>query len=98
MTWETEFTDTTPGKYPRHVEYQTRALAHHSHAERPDRVKVSGKVVHKGYVSDHRGYAMYRAYVKGWTLCDECGERIPDAEPSLVNSQHDTSCSLYEEN
>lgn len=58
MAWETEFTGTTPRG--QRVEYQTNALKHHSHAERPDRVKVSGKVVHTGWASDHQGFAEYR--------------------------------------
>jgi hypothetical protein len=63
MAWVNEFTSTTPdGK---RVQYDTNALAHHSHAERPDRVRVSGRVVHKGYASDHKGYALYQAYVQG---------------------------------
>lgn len=60
--WETEFSGTD--SKGRRVEYQTRALAHHSRAERPDRVRVSGVgVVHNGWVSDHQGYATY----KRWT-------------------------------
>jgi hypothetical protein len=58
--WETEFS--AYDNKGRRVEYQTRALAHHSQAERPDRVLVSGKVVHKGWVSDHRGYRIYKDY------------------------------------
>lgn len=58
--WETEFATTNPRG--QRVEYQTRALAHHSRAERPDRVKVSGRTVHTGYVCDHRGYAAYKRY------------------------------------
>lgn len=30
------------------------------------------------------------------TECDECGESIPDDEPSHMNACHDPSCSLYE--
>lgn len=58
--WETEFATTDSRN--RRVEYQTRALAHHSHAERPDRVKVSGRVVHTGWVSDHQGYKIYQQH------------------------------------
>lgn len=66
MTWETEFTSTSPKN--QRVEYQTNHLAHHSAAERPDRVMVSGKVVHKGWASDHRGFEIYRlAVMNGWT-------------------------------
>ena len=61
--WETEFTTTDPRG--RRVEYQTRALAHHSRAERPDRVKVSGRVVHRGYASDHKGFEVYKEYQSG---------------------------------
>lgn len=63
MAWETEFTTTDP--HGRRVEYQTRAMVGYSRAERPDRVKVSGRVVHRGYVSDHQGYEIYKAYQSG---------------------------------
>lgn len=73
MAWETEFTGTTPDG--RRVAYKTNALAHHSHAERPDRVMVSRVVckcvvgdcwcrtsvtAHTGWVSDGRGFAEYQ--------------------------------------
>lgn len=57
MTWVTEFTTTFNHK---RIEYQTNVLANHSRAERPDRVLVSGKVVHKGYASDGKGFETYR--------------------------------------
>jgi hypothetical protein len=56
--WVTEFYSTDP--LGRRVEYQTRHLAHHSPAERPDRVKVAGRVIHTGYASDHKGYTIYQ--------------------------------------
>lgn len=31
------------------------------------------------------------------TPCEECGKRIPDADPSEDNKFHDPSCSLYKE-
>lgn len=55
--WETEFTFLTPSGF---VEYQTKALPYHSHAERPDRVKVAGTVVHHGWVSDRQGFSTYK--------------------------------------
>lgn len=61
--WETEFVSTDPQN--RRVEYQTRALRYHSRAERPDRVRVSGYVVHTGYVSDHQGFATFQRLVSG---------------------------------
>lgn len=27
--------------------------------------------------------------------CDECGEMIPESEPSMVNAHHAETCSLY---
>lgn len=63
MAWTTEFVSTDPQN--RRVEYQTNALRYHSRAERPDRVKVSGRVVHTGWVSDHQGYALFQSLVSG---------------------------------
>lgn len=64
--WELEFSSTTPDG--RRVEYQTRAQVGHSRAERRDRVTVSGRVVHSGWVSDHRGYETYSKIIReGWT-------------------------------
>lgn len=60
MAWETEFSTTnSEGK---RVEYQTRARQGWSRAERPDRVRVSGKVVHEGWVSNHKGYEIYKSW------------------------------------
>lgn len=61
--WETEFTTTDPRG--RRVEYKTRAAAGYSRAERPDRVLVSGKVVHQGWVSDHQGFEIFKLYQSG---------------------------------
>jgi hypothetical protein len=58
MAWETEFSArNTRGQ---RVEYQTRPMVGYSRAERPDRVKVCGRVVHTGWVSDHRGFEIYK--------------------------------------
>lgn len=57
MMWETEFSSTAPNG--NRVEYQTRVRVGDSRAERADRVKVNGRVVHTGWVSDHRGYLRY---------------------------------------
>lgn len=58
MAWELEFA-TTNSKRQR-VEYWTRAMVGYSRAERPDKVTVSGKAVHRGWVSDHQGYKIYK--------------------------------------
>jgi hypothetical protein len=64
--WVTEFTSTSPRN--QRVEYQTNKITGHSAAERRDRVKVSGKVVHTGWASDHQGFALYRQYAhEGYT-------------------------------
>lgn len=64
--WQTEFSSTTPDG--RRVEYQTRARAGWSYAERPDRVRVGAAVAHQGWVSDHRGYERYQQIIReGWT-------------------------------
>lgn len=63
MAWEVEFSTTDPKG--RRVEYKTLAQLGYSRAERRDRVLVSGRVVHNGYVSDHRGYAAYKRYAAG---------------------------------
>lgn len=58
MTWVTEYNTTTPdGK---RVEYQWFKRVGDSRAESRDRVTVSGRVVHSGWVSDHRGYKEYK--------------------------------------
>lgn len=58
MRWITEFTAVTDtGK---RVEYQTLDALGYSEAERPDRVRVSGRIVHRGWVSDHKGYDRYK--------------------------------------
>lgn len=77
MAWETEFTSTTPGKRPRRVEYETLARVGWSAAERPDRVKVSGKVVHSGWVSDHKGFALYKALTTEWFATEDRGIHNP---------------------
>lgn len=65
MSWQREFMCTSPKN--QRVEYETNALAHHSRAERPDRVKVSGKVIHTGYVCDHKGFALFQKVAReGW--------------------------------
>ena len=58
MPWETEFTTTSPKGQG--VAYATFAQLGHSHAERRDRVRVSGKTVHEGWASDHKGFALYK--------------------------------------
>jgi len=61
--WVTEFSgSTSAGKL---VEYQTLAREGFSAAERKDRVKVSGRVVHTGWASDHEGYAIYQRILQG---------------------------------
>jgi len=65
MGWQTEFT--TTDIRGRRVEYQTLDRGGWSRAERPDRVTVSGKPVHKGWVSDHKGFEVYKAYQNGTT-------------------------------
>lgn len=77
MTWTTEFTGTTPGPRPKRVEYQTNHLAHHSPAERPDRVKVSGRVVHRGWASDQRGYYLYASLLAEWYATEDRGIHNP---------------------
>lgn len=67
MSYVTEFNSTSPKG--QRVEYQTNALKHHSHAERPDRVLVSGRVVHRGWASDGQGFALYsRINREGWPV------------------------------
>lgn len=61
MAWETEFASLTTDSVPKRVEYQTKNMVGYSRAERPDRVVVSGKVVHYGWVSDHQGFALFRS-------------------------------------
>lgn len=56
--WVTEFTSTSPRN--QRVEYQTNKITGYSAAERPDRVRVSGKVVHTGWASNHQGFALYK--------------------------------------
>lgn len=77
MTWELEFTGTTTGKRPKRVDYETNALAHHSRAERPDRVRVSGKVVHRGYACDGQGYKLARALLDEWYATEDRGIHNP---------------------
>lgn len=59
MTWELEFISTTPDGSKR-VEYETLDALGYSRAERPDRVKVSGKVVHRGFTCDGQGFKLYK--------------------------------------
>lgn len=63
MAWQLEFNTTDPRG--RRVEYWTLDQGGWSRAERPDKVTVSGKTVHRGWVSDHQGYSVYRQYVEG---------------------------------
>ena len=63
MSWQTEFT--TTDRLGRRVEYETLDRGGWSRAERPDRVKVSGKTVHRGWVSDHQGFETYKGYQSG---------------------------------
>lgn len=58
MAWVTEFSTTTPAGA--RVEYQWLRCGGDSHAESRDRVVVSGRVVHSGYVSDHKGFEVYK--------------------------------------
>lgn len=62
--WVTEFRTTTPDG-TRSVLYETRMQSGYSRAERRDRVRVSGRVVHSGWVSDHKGYEIFKAYQNG---------------------------------
>jgi hypothetical protein len=45
------------------TEYRSYPLAGHSRAERAVSVAVSGKVVHKGWASDGKSYAVFCAIV-----------------------------------
>jgi hypothetical protein len=64
--WQVEFTQTSPKN--QRVQYETRVRSGDSAAERRDRVKVSGKVVHTGWASDHQGFALYEQYAQeGYT-------------------------------
>lgn len=62
MAWMTEFQ--TTDRRGRRVEYQTRHLNGYSSAERPDRVRVSGKTVHTGYACDHQGFNVYLSHIR----------------------------------
>ena len=61
MAWETDFSGTSPDGAE--VEYQTLAREGWSTAERPDRVRVNGKVVHTGWASDHEGFKIYKRHL-----------------------------------
>lgn len=93
MAWETEFTGTSPNG--QRVDYQTRARLGWSRAERPDRVKVSGQVVHTGWVSNHRGYEVYQQYAWGrvcvCTHGDDCPEHGTDS-----SAHHDPADHVWE--
>lgn len=58
MEWVTDFNTTTPDD--RRVEYQHLRQQGCSWAESRDRVTVAGRVVHTGYVSDHKGFEEYK--------------------------------------
>lgn len=77
MAWVTEFGGYAPSKRPRRVEYQTRERVGDSYAERADRVTVSGRVVHTGYVSDHKGYALYKSLITEWYATEDRGIHDP---------------------
>jgi hypothetical protein len=96
MAWETEFTDYTPGKRPKRVEYQTLAQVGWSLAERRDRVTVSGKVVHAGWVSDHRGYAVYQSLVQEWYATEDKGLHNPLCPNRVFHSNPAHVCEVPE--
>ncbi len=77
MPWVTEFTDTTPGKRPKRVEYETLEQLGRSRAESRDRVKLSGQVIHKGWVSDRKGYELYRSLITEWYATEDRGIHNP---------------------
>lgn len=62
--WVTEFNTTTPDGR-RTVSYETKMQSGYSRAERRDRVRVSGKTVHTGWVSDHQGFETFKRYQSG---------------------------------
>ena len=96
MAWETEFRSTTPGKRPKRVEYQTNAWEGYSRAERPDRVRVSGKVVHKGWASDQRGFALYKALTTEWYATEDRGIHNPLCPHRIFHSNPAHVCEVDE--
>jgi hypothetical protein len=92
--WVTEFSDTTPGKRPKRVEYETNHQQGWSAAERPDRVKVSGKVVHKGWACDHRGFALYKSLTTEWYATEDRGIHNPTCPQRVFHSNAAHVCDI----
>ncbi|AWY07478.1 hypothetical protein SEA_BOGOTA_78 [Streptomyces phage Bogota] len=68
--YETSGAESPRGQW---VEFREYLSAGHSPAERRCAVAVSGKIVHNGWVSDGKSYAVYRAIVAQGLA--------PDADP-----------------
>jgi hypothetical protein len=73
MAWETTLNGTSPTG--QRVEWQERKRAGHSAAERQARVKVSGRTVVSGWVSDGTTYDAYARIIRAG-LSPEERERL----------------------
>lgn len=96
MAWETEFASTTPGKRPKRVEYQTYDGLGYSRAERPDRVKLSGRTVHRGWVSDGKGSKLYKSLCNEWYATEDKGVHNPACPNRVFHSNPAHVCEIDE--